>query len=325
MSASRRSLYSTPALRSFAVGCLVGAITVLFITGSLSWRPHRDEDSHRNENTKDEDATLPPPLDLHSLEAKISTQPPTPEDVAAARELVVLVAYSMHVHPHVEVRLRELERRGFTVIRSRAAALDNACSLMATQIVTRKEGESPGFSEMLWLDGTTDFEVDAVHAVRRAGVSIVGGVAPREDGSGFNVLLPSATHPERSSMILGAAGGLIEVMQTGMGFLYVRAAVFTAIQAQFKLPHCNPGFEDELVPYFKSFVAERNGAPVYLIHNEAFCERARRAGFKIFVDTRIRLSIVTTRLITWEDVVERSTRLIHPTLNVPAHLLKSHY
>ena len=70
--------------------------------------------------------------------------------------------------------------------------------------------------------------------------------------------------------------------------------------------------EDALIPYFKSFVAEKDGAPSYLVHHRAFCERARQldytaqtevvltpsalarrqGGLKVHVDTRIRASVI---------------------------------
>jgi len=54
--------------------------------------------------------------------------------------------------------------------------------------------------------------------------------------------------------------------------------------------------EDALVPYFKSFVAEVDGAPSYLTYQNAFCERASQAGIKVYVDTRIRASSIGKRV-----------------------------
>ena len=88
-----------------------------------------------------------------------------------------------------------------------------------------------------------------------------------------------------------------------MGFLYTRKEAYDAIKAKLSLPLCNEGMEDALYPYFKSFVAEQNGAPSYLVYHRAFCERARQAGVKVFVDTRIRASVIAHRLWQWEDVI----------------------
>merc|ERR1712216_333427 len=183
------------------------------------------------------------------------------QDADAVRTLIILVPYSTYIEPQVEAKLQELECRGFTVQRNQATALDNICSLMATQAL------KAGWKELVWIDATTDFDVDAVLAVRHCGKAIVGALHPTADGEAFSThFLPSTTEIK-----LGKGGGLLEVLHTGMGFLYTKAEVFQTIADQLHLPLCNPGFEDELVPYFKPFVVEKDGSPQYLLYHRAFC------------------------------------------------------
>jgi hypothetical protein len=68
-----------------------------------------------------------------------------------------------------------------------------------------------------------------------------------------------------------------------------------------ELPTCNEHFGEAVVPYFLPFVVETERGPWYLGEDYAFCERARRAGHRVLVDTRVRLFHVGTYEYGWED------------------------
>jgi len=223
---------------------------------------------------------------------------PIDEDLGPPDKFIIMVPYSSFIDPKVEEKLRFLTSKGFRVFRRQGAALDNVCSAMSSDALKN------GWKELLWVDASVDFDIGGIGLARRSGKSIVGALYPTADGTSW------ATHflDGTSELKLGAHGGLLEVRHTGMGFLYVKAEVFLTIKTQLALPDCNEGFEDALVPWFKSFVAEKGGAPIYLVYHRAFCERARQAGLQVYVDTRIRASTVGPRPYLWEDVLAGGDR-----------------
>jgi hypothetical protein len=59
------------------------------------------------------------------------------------------------------------------------------------------------------------------------------------------------------------------------------------------------------------------GSHVYLGEDYAFCERARRCGFKIFADTTIRLQHIGIYGYSWEDVGGALPRYSSDQLRLP--------
>jgi hypothetical protein len=102
-------------------------------------------------------------------------------------------------------------------------------------------------------------------------------------------------------MTFGEGGGLVEILYAGAGFLLVRREVYLAIQAQQKLPVCNERFGRPSIPYFLPMLRAVEDGHWYLGEDYAFCERARRCGFKVLADTTIRLWHVGPCRYGWED------------------------
>src|SRR5690606_20314634 len=83
-----------------------------------------------------------------------------------------------------------------------------------------------------------------------------------------------------------------------------------------ELPVCNQRFGSLLVPYFQPLVVPEPGGFWSLSEDYAFCERARRVGFSVVADTRIRLWHVGAYRYGWEDAGSGKDRygdyLFHP-------------
>lgn len=280
---------------------IMGFVVGVVLTGSLAAFLYSPNHAFQMTNDNGAVSKLPSLQSNNGAVAAATRNPFVPlpsSDLGPSNTLMIMMPYSSVIAPQVEEKLRLLEKQGFTVMRRQGAALDNVCSVMATEAL------KAGWKEILWLDPHTDFDVGGVGLVRDSGKGLVGAVYPTADGKEFS------THflPDSSEIEFGATGGVVEVEHTGMGFLYTKAEVFEQIESKLSLPTCNEGFEDELVPYFKSLVAERDGEPVYLLYHRAFCERALRAGLKVYVDTRIRANTLGLQSVSWEDVLNGGPR-----------------
>jgi hypothetical protein len=214
------------------------------------------------------------------------------------RRCVVLVPFGAPILPDCESGLRALERRGYQVRRVGGyAAIDQARNRMATEALL------DGFEETLWIDSDIGFHPDDVEALRRHALPIVSGIYARKG------LRKLACHvlPGTPRIVFGKDGGLVEILYAPGGFLLVRREVYLGIQHKLDLPVRNERFGRPTVPYFQPMVRSTDEGPWYLAEDFAFSERARRSGFEIWADTRVRLWHVGTYRYGWEDAgIERA-------------------
>lgn len=204
----------------------------------------------------------------------------------------VLVPVADRLEVDTQQALFELERRGYAVYRTRSCSqIDMARSQMATDFLAR------GFEETMWIDSDVGFFPDDVDKLRSYQLPICGALYPRKAQRSFAAKLLPGTGP----VTFGAKGGLLEVQYTGTGFLHVRRDVYETIRAELKLPHCNRGNGNGVVPYFLSLLIQSGDESFYLSEDYSFCERARTAGLKIMVDTSIRLWHIGPYRFSWEE------------------------
>ena len=71
-----------------------------------------------------------------------------------------------------------------------------------------------------------------------------------------------------------------------------------------------------MVPFFQPIIVDTEKGPWYLAEDYSFCERARRCGFKIMADTRVRLWHVGSYKYSWEDAGIDRERFGDFTLNL---------
>ena len=207
---------------------------------------------------------------------------------------VVLVPYLRYIEPPCEDALRGLEARGYPVRRvASSAAIDRTRSTLATTAL------ADGFDEILWIDSDTSFEPDAVDGLRAHGRPLIGGVYAARGRRELSCRFL----PETREVPLGQNGGPLEVRYTGTGFLLTHRRVYDDIAKHFDLPVCNRSFKAPVVPYFLPMVVNDPEMGFwYMSEDWAFCERARRAGHKVMVDTSIRLWHHGSYAYGWEDV-----------------------
>jgi hypothetical protein len=185
--------------------------------------------------------------------------------------------------------LRALEKRGVEVRRTAGcSAIDFARSSMATRAL------ADGFDELLWIDDDIVFDPDDVERIRASAHPFVAGPCAKRGvpSFAFDVL------PGTESLKFGQGGGIVDVLFVGMGFVYTRREIYEAIAAE--LPVCSAG-ATSIIPYFIPFVLATDAGHKYLSEDFAFCERTRRAGYRILLDTRIRLYHLGSHRYGWED------------------------
>jgi hypothetical protein len=154
-----------------------------------------------------------------------------------------------------------------------------------------------GYQETLWIDSDIFFQVDDVQRIRSHGLPIVCAIYPKK------ACRELACHvmPGVEQVVFGQGGGLIELLYAAAGFMLVRRQVYEDVQQKLDLPVCDERFGRPMVPYFQPFVRSDSSGHWYLGEDYAFCERARRCGYKIWADTTIRLGHVGNYPYSWED------------------------
>jgi len=222
------------------------------------------------------------------------------------RRCTVLVPYLTHVEPACERGLRELERRGYTVMRYASTAAVDRTRCDAAALALRDE-----IDELVWIDSDIAFEPDDVDRLRRHAAPLIGGIYAKKGVRGIAAhLLPD------QELRVGDGGGRTAVRYVGFGFVCVQRRVFDDIQRVFSLPVCNTAFGAPTIPWFLPMVIadpDRPGEHWYLGEDYAFCERARQSGHEILVDSSIRLGHVGSYVYGWEDAGQTVPRVTSAT------------
>jgi hypothetical protein len=189
--------------------------------------------------------------------------------------------------------LQVLEKWGYVVRRVAGfSAIDFGRCAMAGEALR------DGFEELMWIDSDTVFDPEAIVRLREHQLPFTGVLCPKKGQR----LFACDFLPGTEKVLFGAQGGLMEVHYVGFGFVHTRREVYERMQQQLKLPVCNDRFGESIVPWFFPLIVDDGpDKKWYLQEDYAFCERARRVGYRIMVDTTIRLWHVGSYGYTWED------------------------
>lgn len=208
------------------------------------------------------------------------------------KRCVVLVPVGGHIEPACESALQALERKGYAVWRIRGySAIDQGRNQMATDALAR------GFDETMWIDSDVQFDPDDVDRLRCLSLPLACGIYPKKAKRELAIHVLPGTQ----QLVFGESGGVVEILYAGTGFLHVRREVYETMQRQLELPICNERFGKPMVPYFQPLITQTERGPWYLAEDFAFCERARRCGFRVMADTRVRLFHIGSYKYGWED------------------------
>jgi hypothetical protein len=212
--------------------------------------------------------------------------------ISSQPRCVILVPAAEGIEPACEEALRHLERCGYPVRRlPRCGTIDRARNRLATDAL------ADGFEETMWIGPDIVFDPGVVDRLRAHGLPLVCGIYPQP---GRRELCCQVL-PGTPTVVFGDGGGLLEIQYAGGGFLLVRCAVYLAMQTQLQLPLCHESAQRPQVPFFQPLVSVEGGVSRYLPDDYAFCERARRCGYRVHADTTLRLSRLASYPYSWEE------------------------
>ena len=201
-------------------------------------------------------------------------------------------------HYSVSQLLRCLEPQFFEAAIKPIAGADVFRSIVASRVVAAKD-----YDAVLFVDHDVVFDPKDVMSLVRSmkdGKNVIGGC-----------YVTKSEHPQPSSRFLngqtvvfkpGAAPVKIEYLAGG--FMLVARNVLDTLSR--KLPFCNSKENMGFWPFFMPFVKRHRSGLFkneyeYLTEDYAFCDRAREAGFDIWLDPSIRLSHIGSFAYELED------------------------
>jgi hypothetical protein len=239
----------------------------------------------------------------------------------------VLVPVVGAIEPQCEQGLKVLEKHGYHVQRVQGfTAIDLGRSFLASAAL------ASGYHEIMWIDSDIGFDPDDVDKLRGHGLPFCCGVYPKKAKLPFGESVNSSAQaftckflPGTEQVKFGKDGGLIEIINTGFGFVYTRCELYEAIKSANDWPECKLKIPNEplarffippaIIPFFIPELANEDLGWQYLTEDLAFCRRARSCGFKIMADTSVRLTHIGRYAFTWEDVLNPQKQFATNVLN----------
>jgi hypothetical protein len=146
-------------------------------------------------------------------------------------------------------------------------------------------GMRSGADVLFWVDDDMTYKPeDAIRLCQEAFAhqTLVGAVASQRTVRGkMNIKL---AHDPPYSMTMFDGGGLVEVVVVGFGMVAVSREVFARVGES--LPDVHDLEEGMTKPYFKTAISDDGW---WFGEDTSFCQRARAAGFKLYIDTTVRV------------------------------------
>lgn len=222
---------------------------------------------------------------LHMPDAKLERKESPP--------CCVLVPFRGGIDPYCEQSLLVLEARGYRVKR-----VEGLSDISRGRSILASEALNEGFSELMWIDSDIRFHPDDVDKLRRHSLPLIGGAYVKKGGFGFACRFLK----QKQHVNFGETGGLIPVKYVGTGFFLTRKEVYETMRKKEKLLPFQSRKGAYAIPYFRHLEFGRGRNRVLLGEDYSFCERATRCGYRLMIDTSIRLAHVGPYPYSWEDV-----------------------
>lgn len=222
---------------------------------------------------------------------------------------VILVPCNSSIENKTDESLRILESRGYEVWRVTGwSCISQGRSKIIYDAVYRR-----GFEEVLWIDSDVSFHPDDVEKIRSHNLPIVGASYPMK---GWPIMTVAPLNKKRI-IFDQKRGGLVEVKALATGFLFIKSEVFHRMKEKLNLPVCNTSFSAETIPFFKPEIWVENGNSYFLGEDFSFCYNASKCGYKIMLDSSIKLGHVGKYVYEWGDVINKTGKLPKPNSSKP--------
>jgi hypothetical protein len=210
----------------------------------------------------------------------------------------VLISLCTHrnLEPETEESLNDAFSHrydGISLGRSRSyeAMIDRARGMQATAFL-----EDTDFDMLLFIDADIVFLPKAIEqivkSVQETGSVVCGPYSKRSEKGDLPIVALSA-----DNIIIGPVGGLVEVRWAPTGFMCIPRQVLEKLASTMRKSRVRADIK--IYTFFMPFnyePPEDPGELVDLSEDFAFCERARQQGFKIWLDTRIQLGHVGSKI-----------------------------
>ena len=194
---------------------------------------------------------------------------------------------------------RELERRGIeytdaTVVGD--ALISRARSIVASAFLRSDADVLLSIDSDIWFRPQ-----DAISLCEKADGIIAALYMTRSLNTQPALMLPS------KPVTMGPESEPVEVPFASTGFMAVERKVFEALSGV--LPLCHQGWSDRgadtsFWPFYMPYTIPWEGdGHMYLSEDWAFCQRAKDAGFKVWLDPQVRLGHMGTTMFTLEDLI----------------------
>ena len=204
-----------------------------------------------------------------------------PPVISNKGKIVIIVPVSHHIEPYTDQSLRVLEIQGVTVWREYGwSAIDQGRSALTQKAVDE------GFEHIIQIDADVGFYPDDIFKLVGHNLPIC---AACYSVKGWPVLTTEFLHD--GEYVFGPQGGLHEVKYVATGFLYTHRSVYEKVAAHFKMERVKIwGGQYNSHPFYLPQIINNNGSLEYLGEDFSWIHRCREAGYKVYVDTTIRLT-----------------------------------
>jgi len=209
----------------------------------------------------------------------------------------ILVPYSNRIEHNTDYELRRCEFNGIDVKRIPGySAIDQARNRIIYDALQE------GYEGFLWIDSDIDFKYEDVLKIKSRNVDLIGGAYSFKGYPQLTIQLF-----DNQNVIFDCEnGGIVEVQAVATGFMYTTAYLYKVMQEKLELELCNTSFDAPQIPFYHPNVWSYDNQHYYLGEDFSFCFRARQAGFKVFLDTSIKLGHIGSYTYKWEDVTNPS-------------------
>ena len=164
----------------------------------------------------------------------------------------------------------------------------------------------------IFLDSDILFEPEDLHRIAqdlKAGYEIVGGDYPVKSG------IQSANYAYDGGY--DSDGKIHEIQFLSTGFMGITKKCAKDIAEKLELPLLHKGTGHEGYPFFESGYrhveppTKEEAGELYISEDWDFCEKARRAGYKVYLDTAVRLGHKGVKIISMQDVANTQAGMLN--------------
>ncbi len=195
-----------------------------------------------------------------------------------ARCLCQLAAYSRH---RFDIRFSHQD-----------ALIGRSRSICCTKFL--QAGDAPF---MIFVDSDMSFtneDAEKILEAMQAGYNIIAGGYAMGDGKHFAIRGLEST--------MNIDGKPQEVQYASTGFLGISRKALIDIVKKLKLPLLHKGIWCELWPFFESGSVPKEG--IYISEDWDFCNKARRAGYKVYFHTGVLVGHIKTAVLPAQGAIE---------------------